>query len=131
MRSSKSGGFRWRNAALPAICHHGDMATVHIVGVYSYDLGSVPLAPGQSYWVSWTSEAFENSAVILTPHPYVGGRRGVMSVGDVFVTREAYFSGDIEYWSYHVGASITNGGPEPIRYFDVTVGVIKPGPDGH
>lgn len=119
-------------------CERRSMATVHVVGVYSYDLGPAGLAPGQSYWVSWgPADAFETGAVILTPHPssVVAGTSvhaaNVMSLGDPYVTVVPTLSGDITFRAYYVGASVTNGGSAAIQYFSVTVGLIVPGPDGH
>jgi hypothetical protein len=114
------------------------MATVHVTGVYSYDMGAAGLAPGSSTWLSWgPADAFETGAVILTPHAssLVPGTTvhaaNVMTVSDIHVTVIPTVAGDIVFRAYYVGANFTNSGPAAIRYFTVTVGVILPGPDGH
>lgn len=116
------------------------MATVSVVGVYSYGtpFESAVLQPGATRGVTWgPSDAFKDSAVVLTPHSV---RIGSLGQATMRIS-------DLESWSinfplgppssglfnteYYVGAYVTNIGSTPIKAFTVTVAVITPGPDGH
>jgi hypothetical protein len=118
----------------------GIMATVGVVGVYSYGtpFETAVLQPGATRGISWgPSDAFRNAAVVLTPHPI---RVGLLGQATLRIS-------DLESWSikgalgppssglsfteWYVGAYVTNIGSTPIEAFTVTVAVITPGPDGH
>jgi hypothetical protein len=109
------------------------MATVDHFGPYHYDLGSGGLGPQQSYWISFgPDDRFKDATVIITPHPSpdVAGTTSVasnvLSVGDIFVTTVPFLVGDLVLTEAHVGASITNGGQQPVRYFVAYLSVIRP-----
>jgi hypothetical protein len=108
------------------------MATVEHFA-YPYDLGDPGLSPGQSYWVSYgPDDRFKDGTVILRPYPAtnVGGTSthasNVITVGDIFSTAVPNFAGDIVFSSGHVGANITNAGPQPIRWFTLLMTIVRP-----
>jgi hypothetical protein len=110
------------------------MATVEHFGPYHYDLGSGGLGPQQSTWISFgPDDRFKDATVIITPHPSpdVAGTSSsvamnVLSVGDIFVTTVPTIVGDLVLTEAHAGASITNGGQQPVRYFSAYLSVIRP-----
>ena len=111
------------------------MASVFHLGIHHFDLAARRLLPGEAMRVSWgPSEAFRAGCVVITPHPTTHHGdliahgmpvTNVLTVGDVHVTAVPVGVLLAEE-EFYVGASIINSGSGAIRYFAVTVGVIRP-----
>jgi hypothetical protein len=111
------------------------IATIHHQTEH-FDLGSAGLGPGQSIWLSWgPNDMFTDGTVIVKANPAtdVLGPAGttlqgtnVLSVGPIFTTSvHVPLGGGLSSAESHVGANITNAGQNAIRYFAVSLTVIR------
>lgn len=106
------------------------MATVDYLGPYNK---TVNLQPGESFWFSLESEAFEHCALSITATPRKGypfgpGTAHVLRVENVNVTAiETRIAGS-EWTSaeFHAGCNITNNGTTTITEWSIVVAVIRP-----
>jgi hypothetical protein len=88
------------------------------------------LTQGQSVWISWgPDDLYKGSAITVTPRAAIAVAGGmtayrVMAADKVFTTA---FPGSLAGSAdSYFGASFTNGGPNPIDNFAVTVAVTRP-----